>query len=66
MAYCGYADYLIVVIFITRVILFLFLAVLALLILINERVVLISVKIVNLVFYADLEFLFNIYKYILI
>ena len=60
IAYCGYAEFLIVIIFITVVVLFIILRLLFVLLLRNFEVVVFSVKIINVGFFRDLEVLVTV------
>jgi len=60
MAYCGYADILMVIIFITIIFLIVLLCFLFIIFIRGCRVLIISVKIFNLSFLGDFELLFNV------
>ena len=57
--YCGYVDWLMVVIFLTRGFLLIFFILLGCLILIGKGIFIIRVKIFNVGFFGDFELLFS-------
>lgn len=64
MAYCGYADVLIVIIFISIIFLLFFLIMLILIFIINHSVLLLRFKVFNVGFFGDLEILINIWRFL--
>lgn len=64
MAYCGYADILIVVILISTIFLLIFVILLISIFLINQSVLLLRFKIFNVGFFGDLEILFNVWSFL--
>ena len=62
IAYCGYADILIVIIFVSVIILLFVLRILFFILLSNFEIVLISVKIFNLGFFGDLEVIVTVWR----
>lgn len=62
MAYCGYADFLIVIIFIRLNFLLIVIFIVIFQIILGKRVFVIRIKLVNRFFYLDFEFLFRIWR----
>ena len=65
-AYCGYANFLIVVIFVTVIILLIILLIIFMLFLINFEIVVVSLKIFNLGVFGDIEFLLTVWNLLFI
>lgn len=65
-AYCGYANFLIVVIFVTVIMLLIILLIIFTVFLINFEMVVISLKIFNLGFFGDMEFLLTVWNLLFI
>lgn len=65
-AYCGYANFLIVVIFVTVIMLLIILLIIFIVFLINFEMVVISLKIFNLGFFSDMEFLLTVWNLLFI
>jgi hypothetical protein len=59
-AYCGYVNYLIVILFIRVVFLLLVIVLIRVILIMDQGVLLITVKIFNLNFFGDFELLLNI------